>query len=216
MRELRVWFTLWLTAMVVLVAMPAEGRPKGPLYAGACVEGVPALDHWDLSLQTEFEPACQSGKLTLQPAGGSGKPLAEPEDFAAWAFVRLNGQRLQNPYQDAYPYVTGTAGEVLVPLRLVAEAMGGKVEWDLGASSVTLTWRGRVTRLTIGSTEAVVGEESVALGQAPVLWLDRTMVAPHVIAQIFGAQVAWDPETNQVQFRRAGVLCPPQFCIKGK
>lgn len=40
-KDLRVWFVLWLTAMVVLISLPAEGRPADPLYAGSCVDGMP-------------------------------------------------------------------------------------------------------------------------------------------------------------------------------
>lgn len=214
MKDLRVWFALWLTAMVVLVALPAEGRTGRPLYAGRCVDGMPVIDHWDTTLQIEFEPACRSGVLTLRPAGGKEKPLAPPEDFADWAFVRLNGQRLHNPYHDAYPYVTGTTGEVRVPLRLVAEAMGGEVTWEAGAQQVELARGGRTTTLTIGSTAAIVDGQSVTLDEAPVLWLDRTLVTPAVIARLFDAQVSWDPDTSQIMIRRAGTFCSPDFCMK--
>ncbi|MFZ5817873.1 MAG: copper amine oxidase N-terminal domain-containing protein [Bacillota bacterium] len=217
MKELRAWFLLWLTAMVVLVALPAEGRPSGPLFAGACVDGRPQLARWDPSLDAEFEPVCLEGELTLRAAGGpdrTAEPLAEPADFTAWAFVRLNGRRLRNPYHDAYPYVAASTGKALLPLRLVTEAMGGEVEWEEGERAVRLTWRGRTARLTIGSAEAELNGSPLLLEEAPVLWLDRTMVAPEVIAQLFGARVTWEPETNQVQIRRAGILCSDAYCIK--
>lgn len=214
MKDLRVWFVLWLASMVVLAAMPAEGRQSGPLFEGACVDGNPQLIRWDPSLDAEFEPACRQGALTLQPTHGLDRPepITEPEDFGTWAFVRVNGQRLQNPYRDAYPFVAASTGEALIPLRLVAEAMGGEVEWGEGERSVSVTWRDRTARLTVGSVEAEVDGAALILAEAPQLWLDRTLVSPEAIAQIFAARVTWDPATSQVQIRRAGVLCSDPYC----
>lgn len=181
-KDLRLWFLLWLTAMVIMLSLPAEGRSDGPLYEGTCAGGEPAP--------------------------------AQPDDFAAWACVHLNGQRLQNPYHDAYPYVD-TAGEVLVPLRLAAEAMGGEVAWvEAGAQTVTLTWRGRTAALTIGEHEARVGGERILLDRAPVLWRQRTMVTPDTVARLFGARVTYDARTHQVLVRRGGVFCAERFCKK--
>lgn len=178
-RDLRVWFILWLAAMVVLVSLPAEGKQSGPLYPDAEAEG-----------------------------------RVEPEDFGAWAFVRLNGQRLANPYGDAYPYVADSTGEAWIPLRVVAEAMGGEVEWADGERTVTLTWRGRTATLAIESTTAELNGHPLTLDRAPVLWQDRTMVSPAVIAHVFGAKTEFDPATNQVLIRRAGVLCPKPYCTR--
>ncbi|MFZ5825122.1 MAG: copper amine oxidase N-terminal domain-containing protein [Bacillota bacterium] len=203
--------------MVILVSLPAEGKRDGPLYAGACENGRPVLTNWDPTLDAEFEPVCHSGALSLQLAGGSDRaaePLTQPEDFAAWAFVRLNGQRLQNPYHDAYPYVTQSTGEPLVPLRLITEAMSGEVKWDEDARTVILTWRGRTATLTIGSDEVELEGEIIRLDQPPQLWLDRTMVSPKTIARLFQADVAFDTATRQVAIRRAGILCPQEYCIK--
>lgn len=213
MPGLRIWFISWLAAMVLLVALPTEARRAGPLYAGTCVEGQPVLERWDPVLSSEFQPACRSGSLTLAPAEGQ-QPLTPPSDFAAWAFVRLNGQRLYNPYHDAYPYVKESTGEVLLPLRLVVEAMGGRVAWIDEAESVEVTWRGRRITLSIGSADAAANGQEITLEQAPVLWMDRTMVSPGVIAKLFGAEVNWEPDTQQLQIRRAGILCSPALCIK--
>lgn len=217
MNNLRIWFVLWLTAMVILVSLPAEGKDDGPLYAGSCADGRPVLTRWAATLDAEFVPACRSGVLTLQPAGETDRavePLTQPDDFAAWAFVQLNGQRLQNPYHDAYPYVTQSGGDPLVPLRLITEAMSGEVRWDETARTVTLTWRGRTATLTIGAAEAVLEGETIPLDQPPVLWLDRTMVSPRAIARLFGADVTFHEATHQVVIRRAGILCPEAYCIK--
>jgi len=213
--ELRIWFGLWLAAMLVLLAIPAQPRPTGPPLAGTCLEGKPVLTSWAPALEAEFHPGCQGDQLRLLVKTAEGmRPLEQPEDFAQWAFLRLNNQVVVNPYKDAYPFVTQSAGEPLIPLRLVTEALGGQVEWDESSQKATARWRGRALVLTVGEASAALNGEPLALAQAPVLWLDRVMVSPDLLAQAFGVRATWNEEWRQVEIRAAGVLCPATFCVK--
>lgn len=184
MKDLRVWFLLWLAAMVVLVALPAEGKGGGPLSADSRGTGPEWLD----------------------------RPLSEPEDFRAWAQVRLNGERLHNPYRDAYPYVVASTGQPLVPLRLITEAMSGEAQWQEDERTATFVWRGRKAVLTIGSTRATLNGRPITLKQAPILWQDRTMVSADDLVRLFGARVTFAPSANEILIRRAGVLCHRPYC----
>ncbi len=215
MGELRIWFGIWLAAMLVLVAIPVQPGAAGSPLAGSCLEGEPVLTNWDPQLEAEFQPGCQGGRLRLfVRAGEEVRPVEEPADFDQWAFLRLNTRVVVNPYKDAYPFVSEATGQPMIPLRVVTEALGGEVKWEEEIQQVTAHWRGRRLRLTVGEPFATLNERTVLLRQAPVLWLDRTMVSPDLLAEAFGVRVTWDQARSQLAIRAAGVLCPETFCVK--
>lgn len=86
----------------------------------------------------------------------------------------------------------------LLPVRAVAEAMGGTVEWDQDTQTATLTMDGIEIQLMIGSTTAFVNGMAESLDTAPALINDRTMLPIRFIAEKFGFDVAWDGENMTV------------------
>lgn len=86
----------------------------------------------------------------------------------------------------------------LVPIRAVTEALGFEVEWDQETRTATLTKGETTIQLTVGSPEAVVNGEKVALDVAPFIVSDRMMVPVRFVAEEIGLLVDWEQETRTV------------------
>ena len=86
----------------------------------------------------------------------------------------------------------------LLPVRAVAVAMGGTVEWDQDTQTATLTMDGIEIQLVIGSTTAYVNGAAESMDVAPALINDRTMLPIRFIAEKFGFDVIWDGENRIV------------------
>jgi uncharacterized Fe-S center protein len=92
----------------------------------------------------------------------------------------------------------------LLPVRAVAEAMGGTVEWDGATATATLTCENNVIRLVIGSTTAYLNDSPRTLDTTPVIINDRTMLPIRFIAESFGFEVGWDGASRTVTITSEG------------
>lgn len=203
--------SLWVPGVAV-----GEGRP----YDGYCENGKPVVTKWNPALDELFEPACDGSMLivrqkpsTITDPNTPSDSIAFPDDFYTWAFLRLNGKGVRNPYRDVRAFVTRSTGRTLVPLRVVTEAMGGTVEWNQASWQVTVKLGEKTMTMTIGEVEAVVNGQATKLDQPPILWLDRTMVPIRVIAEAFGATVTWDDQSQEVYIELEGITCPDAYCV---
>ena len=95
------------------------------------------------------------------------------------------------------PYVVGE-GVTLVPVRVIAEAFGAKVDWDGTDKMVTLSTEDKIIRLWIGKDTASVDGKEVTLLSAPQLTNSVTMVPLRFISESFGADVSYDDETRAI------------------
>jgi len=99
---------------------------------------------------------------------------------------------------DAPPFIDPKTNRTLVPVRFISEAFGADVQWDSSLKVVTITLNGKVIRLQVGNTQAIVGGTFVSLDQPPVIVNKRTFVPIRFIAETFGADVQWDETTKTV------------------
>jgi hypothetical protein len=83
-------------------------------------------------------------------------------------------------------------GRVLVPVRLVAEALGITVEWDFSTQVVLLEMANLTAYIQIGSYEMIVGDNIVTLDMPAKLSNDRTMMAVEYISRALGMDVIWN------------------------
>ena len=88
------------------------------------------------------------------------------------------------------------AGRVFVPLRGVFERLGASVVYANG--QINATGNGRNVALHIGSTQATVNGQPVAIDVAPFLVGARTLVPLRFIAQSLGATVDYNNSTRVV------------------
>lgn len=87
----------------------------------------------------------------------------------------------------------------MVPLRAISEAFGAKVEWDDGSKLVTLTYKGRTIKLTIGSYKALVNKKEFTLSSPPVISKEGiTMIPLRFVSENLGAKVTWFDKTKEI------------------
>lgn len=90
----------------------------------------------------------------------------------------------------------------LVPLRLIGEALGAKVQWFSQRSEILITKPDLTLRMKTGATTALVNGSTVTLpdGVPAVLamynGIERTMVPLRFISELLGASVSWDQNTK--------------------
>lgn len=114
--------------------------------------------------------------------------------------IKVNDSLVNFP--DARAYLDGN-GRVLVPVRVVSEALGANVEWNGSTKTATMTKDEVVAKLTIGSQLIEQNGKEVAMDTAAVLKEGRTFVPVRYVAEAFGATVGWDKGSNTVNITLA-------------
>lgn len=101
---------------------------------------------------------------------------------------------------DAAPYVSA-AGRTYVPVRYLAYALGvagENIYWDQAAKTVTLLKGSTAVQLTIGSNVIKVNGIGLPMDVAPEVKDGRTMLPARFVADVFGATVGYDADTQTV------------------
>jgi hypothetical protein len=88
---------------------------------------------------------------------------------------------------------------VLVPLRVIFEALDANVKWEQSTQTVTAVREDVTARLTIGSNILNKNGEQIALDVPAQLVNGRTLVPVRAVAEAFGANVQWIPERMTVE-----------------
>ena len=87
----------------------------------------------------------------------------------------------------------------LVPLRVITEAFGAKVDWDGDTQKITLTYPAVNIELQIGNIVATVNDHTETLLESPALSENGvTMVPLRFISETFGATVGYDNDTQAI------------------
>jgi len=96
------------------------------------------------------------------------------------------------------PYVTEN-NTTLVPLRVITEAFGAKVDWDGDTQKIPLTYPAVNIELQIGNIVATVNDHTETLLESPALSENGvTMVPLRFISETFGATVGYDNDTQAI------------------
>lgn len=96
------------------------------------------------------------------------------------------------------PYVVGE-GVTLVPLRVITEAFGAKVEWIESTKSIHLSYPDVEIVLQIDNPVAEVNKMAETLLSPPELTENGfTMVPLRFISETFGAEVSYDDVTRRI------------------
>lgn len=109
------------------------------------------------------------------------------------------GSRIVNVDNEAVIYDVAPVirnDRTLVPIRIITEALGGKVDWNGATKEVTLSINDKEIKMTIGKTLE-------KYGVAPVIIDGRTFVPVRFVADELGAEVAWDEATKTVTIKTA-------------
>ena len=87
-------------------------------------------------------------------------------------------------------------GNTMLPVRFVAENLGGTVGWDGATSSITIKGDGVDISMKVGAKTASINGKTVTLNIAPFIEGGSTYLPVRVVAEAMGAQVAWDGATS--------------------
>jgi hypothetical protein len=101
----------------------------------------------------------------------------------------INGVQAQG---DAAPFIDPVYNRTMVPLRLIAEALGAHVSWIEESRTVVISANGQGLRLQLD----VPLPDGMGV---PMIVNDRTFVPIAYIAQTLGATVQWD-DVNRAVF----------------
>jgi hypothetical protein len=137
--------------------------------------------------------ATTNSPVVQQPAAPNEQPQTSP--LSTGGEIRLeigsttytvNGQPFQS---EAPPFIAG--GRTMIPLRLVAEALGAEVGWNGETRQVTISQADN-------SFTLILNRDLPNNMGTPVSVNGRTFVPIAYIADMLGAQTRWDAETQNV------------------
>ncbi len=103
----------------------------------------------------------------------------------------INGTKV-NPTVD--PFLEN--GTTLVPIRVISEQLGAKVDWDNSTKTVTINKDNHTISLQIGNNQAIVDSQTYALSLEPKIIDDTTMVPIRFISEHLEAHVDWSQEAR--------------------
>jgi len=119
-------------------------------------------------------------------------------------------------------YPINGAERTLVPIRIIAEALGAKVAWNQERQEVSIQHNGKLIFLTIDADSALVNGRRQALPDGvPAKRMDydgssRTLVPVRFITEQLGLKVHWVGSTSTVVIHRAQqALTQMQYSSKG-
>lgn len=92
---------------------------------------------------------------------------------------------------------TGANTKNLVPLRVYAEKLGGKVKWDSGARTATIYRLGHTYSVSIGKNEALVDGKVQSI-TPPVTEHGTTYVPLQFLQDALGTTAGWDPQNGVI------------------
>ncbi|WP_422446664.1 stalk domain-containing protein [Thermoanaerobacterium sp. DL9XJH110] len=127
----------------------------------------------------------------------------EPEDDGLYNEIGklyeemgLNGIKLfikgQKVESDVKPLVKG--GTTLVPVRIIVENLGAKVDWNPDTGSIIITKNGKTIELSIGSREVKINGVVSTIDEPATILEGRTVVPLRFISESFGTKVNWNSQ----------------------
>ena len=150
--------------------------------------------------ENEYTFTMPSGKVSVDAAFARKDATDDNTAAEQGKTIKLQiGSRIVNVDNEAVIYDVAPVirnDRTLVPIRIITETLGGKVDWNGATKEVTLTLDGREIKMTIGKTLE-------KYGVAPVIIDGRTFVPVRFVADELGATVAWDDATKTVTIKTA-------------
>ncbi len=113
--------------------------------------------------------------------------------FAADINLHVNNSKLELVNQPV-----SVSGNTLVPVRSIFESLGATVEWNNNTKTVTGKTADKTIKLIIDNKTAIVNGSPVELAVPATVINGSTYVPARFVAEILGAEVAWDNNTRSV------------------
>ncbi len=96
---------------------------------------------------------------------------------------------------DNPPYIDAQ-DRMMVPLRAVAEAMGGEADWEPDSRTAIIMKERTELRFPIGDNKVLVNGEEKTMDTVSVIVQDRTMIPLRFAGEFLGAEVDWNHYTR--------------------
>jgi len=194
--------------------IPSGSSTKIPLVVGQNNITI-EVKNGELSSTYSLSIKRKNSSSTSGGGGWSPAPKPEPEedvDEPALEIRMTIGEPQASvggaPYTlDAPAFIKSDSNRTLVPIRFVAEALGGEVEWLAPTRQViirqTIDSHQMEIVLTLGLDIALINGEPVTLdGPAETRPPGRTFVPLRFVSETLGAQVDWDPDNQEITITR--------------
>ncbi|TBL79681.1 N-acetylmuramoyl-L-alanine amidase family protein [Paenibacillus thalictri] len=110
----------------------------------------------------------------------------------------LNGKQLVS---EVAPRIV--KDNTVVPVRIIAEELGAKVQWDNAARKVTIDKDKVNIQLRIDQTDALVNNAQVAMEIPPAIVEGNTMLPLRFVSEQLGVKVIWDDLKRSVLLFKA-------------
>ena len=107
--------------------------------------------------------------------------------------ISVFGREIKN---DVAPKIVND--RTMLPIRIVAESLGGTVTWNGELQRVTIQKGADVILITIGADTAYVNGTAVKLDAAAFVENGRTYLPLRFVSETLGAQVAWNEAEKTV------------------
>ena len=117
------------------------------------------------------------------------------------AALSVDGQQILSDV----PPVT-SAGRAYVPIRAVAEGLGGMTSYDSKSGNVVVIRGSDVLRMKIGSVHAKLNGNTMTLKHPPFVVRGRAMVGLNVVKRAFGSMVAYNRRGRTIDVSTPGVI----------
>ena len=109
--------------------------------------------------------------------------------------VIINGEPSQEELAVA-PYIS--QGKTFVPLRVLSEALGAKVQWIPEVKGIVIELMNNKIEMQIGSKRAIVNGKVTEMDAPPEATQGVTFVPLRFVADILGAETQWIAETREI------------------
>lgn len=107
--------------------------------------------------------------------------------------IKLNGKEIKSDV----PAVI-LDDRTLVPIRVISESTGARVDWDAEKYEVTVNIGEKVVKLKIDSKEMIIDGKTTSLEVPAKIINDRTMVPVRAVSEALGLKVDWVASTYTV------------------
>ncbi|MCL1863196.1 MAG: stalk domain-containing protein [Defluviitaleaceae bacterium] len=143
---------------------------------------------------TRFELAAAAVTETVTPAAQTQAPtvVQPPAQQPTLRLVVGQNQFTQNGVQqtnESAPFIS--EGRTMIPLRVIAEALGANVDWNEATRSVIIISGDITLNLPVG--------EPLPGGMGEAMIVDgRTFVPVRYVSEMLGAEITWDDQNRAV------------------
>lgn len=111
-------------------------------------------------------------------------------------YIRVYIDKKQVHFSKEFPIII--SGNTLIPLRIIFEFLGAKVDWEEETKTITAVKGNTTIKLQIGNNVAQVNGNLKTLNLSPQLINGSTMVPLRFVTEAFGSNVQWDQENYKI------------------